>query len=507
MSQLLAAVVVLWILAAPALAAITPTRSSSSIASAIVADPSTISGSSFVAIPPSGPQAEEPNAASTKQLGGFATHGSSYGILTTGDAALADQPNDSTSSGASLGGDSVRGANDFDVTILKVDVNVPSNTNCMTLDFRFLSEEFPEFVGQTVNDAFVAEVDKLTWTTDAEANVIAPDNFAFDPQGNPITVNAAGAASMTAAHAHGTTYDGATPLLQASTPTTPGAHSLYLSIFDQGDDIFDSAVFIDNVRFSNRPSGQCTAGAVVQPATYTLTVAKAGSGSGSVTSSPEGIDCGATCSASFNDGQLVTLVATPALGSTFSGWSGACTGTGACEVTMSQARSVTATFTASPEPPPPVQPPPVQPPPVQPPPVQPPPVQPPPEPVISGLPSAPARDLFCGVQHRGKCKGIKVKTEFSGPGNAVWQFGAYNPDPGNKAGSAARKFVVLGTVKRKVTTAGQVTIVFKLKPGKKTSLLYKQVKKARLKTLQVKVTLTPISGPRQVTVKNVKLKG
>ena len=49
--------------------------------------------------------------------------------------------------------------------------------------------------------------------------------------------------------AAGTTYDGATPILSAATPITPGAHKLYLSIFDQGDHIYDSAVMVDNIRF------------------------------------------------------------------------------------------------------------------------------------------------------------------------------------------------------------------------------------------------------------------
>lgn len=76
-----------------------------------------------------------------------------------------------------------------------------------------------------------------------------------------------------------------------------------------------------------------------------LTVALAGTGSGSVTSSPAGISCPATCSANFlKVGTPVTLTATPGAGSRFVGWGGACSGTGSCVVTMSQAESVTATF-------------------------------------------------------------------------------------------------------------------------------------------------------------------
>jgi uncharacterized repeat protein (TIGR02543 family) len=76
----------------------------------------------------------------------------------------------------------------------------------------------------------------------------------------------------------------------------------------------------------------------------TLTVTKAGGGTGTVTSSPAGIDCGATCAAGYNPDVAVTLTATPAAGSFFDGWSGACSGNGTCQVTMSQARSATATF-------------------------------------------------------------------------------------------------------------------------------------------------------------------
>lgn len=78
--------------------------------------------------------------------------------------------------------------------------------------------------------------------------------------------------------------------------------------------------------------------------TYTLTVAKGGQGSGTVTSNPAGISCGSDCTEPYTSGTNVTLSATPASGSTFAGWSGACTGTGSCVVGMTAAKNVTATF-------------------------------------------------------------------------------------------------------------------------------------------------------------------
>ena len=80
---------------------------------------------------------------------------------------------------------------------------------------------------------------------------------------------------------------------------------------------------------------------------FDVSVALMGTGSGTVTSTPPGINCGATCSASFAGGTMLTLTATAAAGSAFSGWTGACAGTGACTLTVNAAKSVTATFNAS----------------------------------------------------------------------------------------------------------------------------------------------------------------
>jgi phospholipase C len=76
-----------------------------------------------------------------------------------------------------------------------------------------------------------------------------------------------------------------------------------------------------------------------------ISVALAGNGSGKVTSTPAGINCPTTCSSTFPDKTQVTLSETPGSNSYFGGWSGACTGTTACSLTVTTAENVTASFT------------------------------------------------------------------------------------------------------------------------------------------------------------------
>lgn len=85
-----------------------------------------------------------------------------------------------------------------------------------------------------------------------------------------------------------------------------------------------------------------------QPGEHALTVVKTGGGDGTVTSDPEGINCGDDCVESYSHGTEVNLSATADPGSAFSGWSGICTGTDVCAVTLEAAELVTATFTVDP---------------------------------------------------------------------------------------------------------------------------------------------------------------
>jgi hypothetical protein len=75
-----------------------------------------------------------------------------------------------------------------------------------------------------------------------------------------------------------------------------------------------------------------------------LTASKEGAGEGTITSIPSGINCGAECEHEYSQGTIVTLEQEADSGSVFVEWTGACTGSGACHVTMSAAKAVVAVF-------------------------------------------------------------------------------------------------------------------------------------------------------------------
>ena len=82
----------------------------------------------------------------------------------------------------------------------------------------------------------------------------------------------------------------------------------------------------------------------VQPGMHALKVVKGGSGAGAVSSDLPGIDCGWYCAWLYEHDSVVTLSAAAGPGSAFNGWSGACSGAGACSVTLDASTTVTATF-------------------------------------------------------------------------------------------------------------------------------------------------------------------
>ena len=176
----------------------------------------------------------------------FPTQGTDYFVMSSGATADALTTNTSPSTSTILSGLGNSQNNDMVQTVLVL--QPPSTASCLAFDFAYYSEEFPEFVGSEFNDAFIAEIGQSTFQI-IDDQVIAPNNFAFDTDGNVVSVNTV--FGVTAGNADGTTYDGGTPLLTAKTPIeNPGSPiTVTLSIMDLGDSIYDSTVFIDNFRW------------------------------------------------------------------------------------------------------------------------------------------------------------------------------------------------------------------------------------------------------------------
>ena len=186
--------------AAQAAGSITASRDANAVTSALTMTSGVVTSAAFDAIPPAG----NPAAVSTQPLTAFPSDSSSYAILSTGDATQAGVNDQSQFTSVSDGGGNLRGNTDYDATVLKIGLNVPSTANCLQFDFQFLSEEFPEFKGSAYNDAFIAELDTSNWTTSG-SNITAPNNFALDDSNPPseVSVNSLGDTRVTAGQAFG----------------------------------------------------------------------------------------------------------------------------------------------------------------------------------------------------------------------------------------------------------------------------------------------------------------
>ena len=152
----------------------------------------------------------------------------------------------------------------------------------------------------------------------ASASVILSGlNAGYTGSATPV-----GVATTPAGLSTSVTYNGSTTV-----PSASGSYAVVATVTDPN--------------YTGSASGTLTISLSQEP----LSVTAAPAGFGTVTYA--GQNCVTVCTANYNSGTVITLTATPNTSYTFSGWSGACSGTGACSVTMDSAQSVTATFAVS----------------------------------------------------------------------------------------------------------------------------------------------------------------
>ncbi|MBL8524418.1 MAG: CHRD domain-containing protein [Betaproteobacteria bacterium] len=167
----------------------------------------------------------------------------------------------------------------------------------------------------------------------------------IDTVNNTITLNAsfAGIGALTAAHFHGPGARGVAVGVKVGLTdlTSPMTETVSYLEADEADILAGNWYL--NLHTAAFPGGELRAQLDnAGTAAKTLTASVTGSGTGSVTGT--GINCPGDCTESYAHNTVVSLTATPNAGSTFTGWSGACTGTGNCMVTMDFVKSVTAIF-------------------------------------------------------------------------------------------------------------------------------------------------------------------
>ncbi|MEN8214874.1 MAG: Calx-beta domain-containing protein, partial [Pseudomonadota bacterium] len=205
----------------------------------------------------------------------FPINGESFVIMSTGMASSASLPNNEGNLSSTL--DGLNNSQGNDMVQMEFNLQAPTGSTCLRFEFSFLSEEFPEYVGSSYNDVFTAEYPNSDLTIVGNS-VVAPLNFAYDTEDNMLSVNTVfGVFDST-----GTTYDGSTPLLTATTPidSTQPVRVIF-TIQDMGDSIYDSAVFLDNFRWSFEQD--CSEGSQISSVIFTTTSVDVAETAGTVT--------------------------------------------------------------------------------------------------------------------------------------------------------------------------------------------------------------------------------
>jgi hypothetical protein len=186
-------------------------------------------------------------------------NGDSFLLISNGEAepnvfpeGWVGTPDDSLSiNNYNPGGIGPLGGDAYDITTLSVRLRAPEWANSLSFNFRFMSEEYPDYVGQDFKDFFSCLLDGNNIVFDTEGNIINVNNNFFDPNITP----------------ENTVFNATTVLLTAKASIEAGSiFDLEFIVGDVGDEILDSAVFLDNFHFS----GEAVSGSKTEPTTVVV---------------------------------------------------------------------------------------------------------------------------------------------------------------------------------------------------------------------------------------------
>ncbi len=226
---------------------VTATSNATTLANAIGGSGVTISNAQLIT--------NGPNLGNATGLfsGGLGTVGFDAGILlTTGTVDCAAQGNTSNSCG--LDGGAPGGAGGNDTVALTFDFT--SDTGNVFFRYVFASEEYNEYVNQGVNDAFQLLLNGVNIALlPGSGEEVSIDNVNCLKNSSFYRNNRANGPAGCASLGLDIQYDGLTTILTATGTGLTGLNNFEFRIFDRGDNVFDSAVFIQAGSFSGSDPG------------------------------------------------------------------------------------------------------------------------------------------------------------------------------------------------------------------------------------------------------------
>jgi len=178
-------------------------------------------------------------------------------IISCGKASDAAGPNASGSTTTVLGtpGDADLAAiadmdvsQSFDAIGITLQFTTDATVDGLSFDMVFGSEEFPEYVGTSFNDAFGAFLDGMNITFDDNGNPLTVNNNFFELDNDPWDPGDPDSIGKTPVDVD-MEWDGLTPVLRTSWTLAPGSHTLKFVICDFGDQILDSGIYLANLNF------------------------------------------------------------------------------------------------------------------------------------------------------------------------------------------------------------------------------------------------------------------